>query len=324
MRSHPYDVPRLNLLEGFESAARNLSFTRASVELSLTQSAISRQIKSLEAQLGVLLFERGIRTLRLTPEGEMLYRTVSEVLKRVADTTRAMRVRTNARTFTVTTTPAFASLWLIPRLPGYTSAHPGVDVRISATSNLVDLERAGVDVAIRYTTASLAGAAPRLFGEAVFPVCSPRLIERGSPPLEAPSDLRHHVLLRYHDTVLGEIPSLDWGVWLLSVGLPDLTPAGTLSFNQYDQVIQAAVQGQGIAMGRSPLLKQHLKEGTLVAPFSARTVAPRAYYLVRSPASMGHPDVDAFAAWIAREARREAGTAARPRRGRTSAESPRR
>lgn len=305
MRNRPFDVPRLSLVEGFEAAARNLSFTKAAAELFVTQSAISRQVKTLETQLGVTLFERGTRTLRLTPEGAMLYRTVSEVLKRVADTTRLMRQRASQQSFTITTTPAFASLWLIPRLPGYTKDHPGVDVRISATTDVVDLERAGVALAIRYAAADRAGDGRLLFGEEVFPVCSPRLPQDSGHRLRSPADLRHHVLLHYHDVIHGDVPSLDWNTWLRSVGLPELEPAGTLSFNQYDQVIQAAVQGQGVALGRSPLLKRLLKDGALVAPFSARTVAPRAYYLMRSTGSSGQADVDAFVDWIGREARQE-------------------
>ncbi len=279
MRNRPYDVPPLDLIEGFEAAARNLSFTKAGAELHLTQSAVSRQIKALEDWLGVPLFERRTRSLALTGQGEALYKAVPGVLRTIEDVTREIRFRQLARTLTVTTTPTFASLWLIPRLAGYTREHPQVDVRISTSSAFVDLERNGVELAIRYTGVAPSESATKLFDEEVFPVCAPELLKDRDRPLSSPSDLHHHVLLHY-DNPQSRIAWLDWPTWLEAVGLSDFKAAGAVRFNEYDQVVVAAASGQGVALGRSPLLKKMFRDGKLVAPFSSKSVAPRSYYLI--------------------------------------------
>lgn len=302
MRNAPFKLPPLNFIEGFEAAARNLSFTKAAAELFLTQSAVSRQIKALEDQLGVQLFERRTRALSLTPEGETLYQTVAEVLRRIEETTQRIQGRKDERTFTVTTTPAFASLWLIPRLAGYTRENPKVDVRISASTELVDLDRSGIEIAIRYGGPKTAGR--KLFGEEVFPVCAPALLRDTKQPLTTPSDLKHHVLLHYAD-LTRSTPVLDWSMWLQSVGLPNLEPAGALHFSHYDQIVLAAVNGQGVALGRSPLIKRFIREDKLHAPFSTKFVAARAYYLIAAKNSERNPDVSNFVAWLTAEAKKD-------------------
>jgi LysR family glycine cleavage system transcriptional activator len=317
MRNRPYDVPPLDLIEGFEAAARNLSFTKAGAELHLTQSAVSRQIKSLEDWLGVPLFERRTRSLLLTKHGEALYRAVPNVLQTIEDVTRDIRLEQLARTLTVTTTPAFASLWLIPRLASYTRDHPQVDVRISTTPVFVDLERSNVEIAIRYTSVMPPGNAIKLFAEEVFPVCAPELLKNRKRPLSKPADLRHHVLLHYDDQ-RNRIPWLDWSTWLEAVGLSDFKAAGALRFSQYDQVVVAAASGQGVALGRNPLLKRMLRDGKLVAPFSAKSVAPRAYYVITSKASERNPDVSEFTDWMFSEAGREIEASTPTRKKKTS------
>ena len=304
MRNRPYDVPPLDLIEGFEAAARNLSFTKAGAELHLTQSAVSRQIKALEGWLGVPLFERRTRSLVLTAQGEMLYKAVPGVLRTIEDVTREIRFQQLARTLTVTTTPTFASLWLIPRLAGYTRDHPQVDVRISTTTTFVDLERSNVELAIRYTSVAPSEGATKLFDEEVFPVCAPELLKDRNKPLSSPADLRHHVLLHY-DNPQNRLSWLDWPTWIEAVGLNDFKAAGAVRFNEYDHVILAAASGQGVALGRSPLLKKMLRDGKLVAPFSAKSVAPRAYYLITSKATERNPDVSDFTDWLFSEAGRD-------------------
>src|SRR5690242_3635091 len=192
-------MPALDLLVGFESAARHLSFTKAGEELHLTQSAVSRQIKELEDQLGVALFQRRHRALALTEPGQQFYAAAAQVLSTMRTATERLRASSGRRQpVSVTTTASLAALWLIPRLAGFTREHPGVDVRITADTRVLDLERDGLDIAIRHGPAALAGPnATRLFGEKVFPVCSPKLLEK--TPLEKPADLRHHVLLQYDD-----------------------------------------------------------------------------------------------------------------------------
>ncbi len=303
MNSRHWQVPPLELLLAFEASARHLSFTRAAEELFLTQSAVSRQIQALEASLGGKLFERRTRALLLTEGGQRLYRTVQAVLGELQAATQKLRGVQAARTVTVTTMPGFASLWLIPRLNGYLQANPGVDVRISASSELVNLERAGMDLAIRYGASAAMGGAPLLFGESVIPVCSPALAADPSRPLRRPEDLRRHVLLNLDNP---RAAWLDWDIWLYANGAGGLEPAGTLLFSQYDQLIQAAASGQGVALGRLPIVRRMLREGQLVAPFKRSVPSARGYFLVRSARTGAKPEVAAFADWLLAETRRDA------------------
>lgn len=317
MPRRPYTLPPLAPLQAFEAAARHLSFTRAADELALTQSAVSRQIQALEEHYGVPLFQRLHRALRLTEEGEWLQRAVVEALQQLHVAGQQLQRGAHARTVVVTTTPGFAGLWLIPRLGRFTAAHAGVDVRISASNALVNLGRDGVDVAIRYQAIEAAGpGALRLFGETVFPVCSPRLLADPSRPLREPADLRHHVLLGNDDGP--GTPWADWPQWLQAMRLPELRPAGVLHYSLYDQLIQAAVGGQGVALGRSPLLDDLLAEGRLVAPFGSTMASPRAYHVLRSDAGGRKPEVQAFVDWLLREAQ-PPGPAAPTARGPDSA-----
>ena len=183
-------LPSLDLLQGFEAAARHLSFTKAGEELFITQSAVSRQIKELEDKLGVELFHRRHRALVLTDAGQQLYAAAAQVLTTMRTATSRLRAQQGKRPLAVTTTASFAALWLIPRLAGFRRTHPEVDVRITADTRVQDLERDGLDLAIRHGPASLAGPnAVRLFGEKVFPVCSPKLIKK--LPLREPADLKN-------------------------------------------------------------------------------------------------------------------------------------
>jgi DNA-binding transcriptional LysR family regulator len=291
-------LPPLDLLVGFESAARHLSFTRAGEELFLTQSAVSRQIKELEDQLGVALFQRRHRALALTEAGQQFYGATAQVLATMRAATERLRAQSGKRSVSVTTTHSFAALWLIPRLAGFTRAYPGVDVRITAETRVQDLERDGLDIAIRHGPASLAGPnAVRLMGEKVFPVCSPRLIQRIT--LKKPEDLKHHVLLQYDDPD-GRHPWLHWKAWLEVERIADLRPAGTLSFSGYEQIIPAAVAGHGVALGRSPLVKDLLASGELVAPFRSTADPARAYYAILAPRASR--DAAHFLEWLKEEA----------------------
>jgi DNA-binding transcriptional LysR family regulator len=297
-------MPALDLLVGFESAARHLSFTKAGEELYLTQSAVSRQIKELEDQLGLPLFQRRHRALSLTDAGQQFYAVAAQVITTMRAATERLRAQAGKRRpLSVTTTNSFASLWLIPRLAGFTRAHPGVDVRITAETRVQDLERDGLDVALRHGPASLAGPnAVRLFGERVFPVCSPKLLKK--LPLKKPEDLKNHVLLQYHDPDVRH-PWLHWKTWLEVAGVADLRPAGTLSFSGYEQIIPAAVAGHGVALGRSPLVKDLIDSRQLVAPFKSMADPARAYFVIVSKISAGRPEVIEFVNWLREEAKKE-------------------
>lgn len=202
------ELPPLDLLRSFEAAARHLSFTLAGQELSLTQSAVSRQIQQVEAALGVPLFERRHRALVLTEAGGVMQRAVVDSLERLRDATFRVKASAAMRHVAITCTPGFASLWLIPRLARFTAAHPAVDVRISATLELVDLERQQVDVAVRFCSTRDGTGAP-LFEESVLPVCSPSLVANKANPLKRPADLANHTLLTV-DMPQGMAPTMEW------------------------------------------------------------------------------------------------------------------
>ena len=298
-------LPSLDLLKGFEAAARLLSFTKAGAELYLTQSAVSRQILELENQLGVQLFQRKHRALALTEAGQALYPAAAQVLATMRGVTDRLRAVRGRRTLAVTTTQSFASLWLIPRLAGFTRANPEVDVRISAETRVLDLERDGLDLAIRHGPPSLAGPnAIRLFGERVFPVCSPTLMKDPRRPLREPADLRRHVLLQYDDPD-GRHPWMHWKTWLEIERLTDLRPAGNIVLSGYDQIIPAAIAGHGVALGRSPLVREAIAAGELVAPFKRSADPARAYFAVLARDAGGRPEVAAFLAWLRGEAKKE-------------------
>ena len=305
-----YDLPPLAQLEAFEAAARYLSFTRAADELALTQSAVSRQIAALEAHYGLPLFRRLHRALSLTEDGQALARVVGDVLARLHQVGGELKRDNRAKTVVVTTTPGFAGLWLIPRLAGYTANRPDVDVRISAGYSLVNLNRDGFDLAVRYQSQEgLGPEAQLLFGDVVLPVCSPKLLRDPARPLKTPEDLRHHVLM-YLDSGPGA-DMQDWPIWLRAMKLEGLKPASVLHFSQFDQLINAAVAGQGVALGRSPLLKQMIRERKLVAPFDKSVASPRSYYLIESAGGARKPEVQEFVAWL----RAEAGPVKAPARG---------
>lgn len=294
------NLPSLDPLKGFEAAARHGSFTKAAAELFLTQSAISRQIQTLEQQLGVRLFRREVRRLTLTAEGEVLHRAVAEALRRLADVCAGLKAARQRPRVTVSAALGIASLWLVPRLAAFQELEPDLDVLISADNRVVDLEREGIDLALRYGAPDAAppGAA-LLFDEVVFPVVSPRIAATLPATLGA-EDLRQLTLLAFENGNM--TPWLSWEPWLQGMGLAHAAPKAVLRFNQYDQMIRAAEDGRGLALGRGPLVAQSIAAGRLQPLTDARQhIAARAYFLVRGPAGM-RPEVERFAAWLIAEA----------------------
>jgi LysR family transcriptional regulator, glycine cleavage system transcriptional activator len=294
-------LPSLDFFRGFEAAARHLSFTKAADELFVTQSAISRQILALEEGLGVTLFLRRNRGIALTAAGEQMYRACAAALRLLTETAQRISPAGTQKMVTVTSSMAFCSLWLIPRLAAFRRMHSEVDVRIAANNQVLDLDRERIDLAIRYCPLAKAPAGSiRMFGEEIVPVCSPALAKGRSAPLKNAADLRHHVLLHYDDPER-PAPWLTWNVWLESAGEADLKPAGSLRFSHYDQVINAALSGQGVALGRRPLIRTFLSSGTLVTPFPVGPVTDRAYYIVRAAAAAGREEVEQFVQWLVKE-----------------------
>ena len=306
-------LPSLDFLRGFEAAGRLGSFTRAADELFLTQSALSRQVKALEDALGVPLFERRHRALALTAAGVPFHRDVTETLRALARAAEAAAGGVREPGLTLTTTVSFASLWVIPRLPAFRTRHPDVEVYVSADDRTVDLARGEVDVAIRYLGDNVPPGAIRLFGERMLPVASPSVACNPKTPLKKPSDLARHVLLHLDDPE-GRVPWINWTTWLTSNGEPQLKPAGSLRFSLYDQLIQAALQGQGVALGRLPLIGTLLERGELVAPFAKRFESQRGYYVLVSPHARARADVLAFVEFLRGEAARAEAGVSSPRR----------
>jgi DNA-binding transcriptional LysR family regulator len=306
MPRDPNRLPPLDLFVAFEAAARHLSFTRAASERYLTQSAVSRQIKALEQDLGVVLFRRRHRSLELTEEGRTLLKACTSALDALRAAVMQLRGPPRTRTVTVTTTPGFASLWLIPRLPSFTARHPGVNVHVDAAFARRDLEAEGIDIAVRYDAAGRAEG-QRLFGEEIVPVCSPKLLADRRRPLASPEDLRRHTLLSLSDPMRRPVP-VDWPIWLEVMRLPDLEPAATLVFSDYDDAIHAAVEGHGVALGRRPLVDALLASKRLVMPFEGVQPSTRAFFLLVNAQRRTHPAVHAFAEWLLEEAAQAGGT----------------
>jgi DNA-binding transcriptional LysR family regulator len=294
----------LDLLRGFRAAARHLSFTHAAQELCITQSAISREIKTLEEQIGQPLFHRVHPALQLTRAGEELFRVADETLTHLDAVTD--RLAGSGRALAVTTTTALASLWLAPRLPRFNRLHPGVDVRIVASNNKPDLQREQLDIAIRL---GLPGAdtpsGERLLDCEIFPVCSAALLHDAARPLRTPADLAHHVRLDW-ETVRDGRSCSAWDVWFDAMKIRAVAPASTLRFPQLDQVIRAAIQGSGVAIGVLPHVAHQLQSGALCAPFGRDAVVNRGtFFVVIRPDVAGRDAVKVFVTWLRSEVRRD-------------------
>jgi LysR family glycine cleavage system transcriptional activator len=295
--------PSLDLLRGFRAASRHLSFTRAAQELFVTQSAISHEIRTLEQQLGRPLFRRVKRALQLTATGEQLYRAIDEGLTLIDDAIE--RAAGPSRTLSVTTTVALASTWLVPRLPRFAARNPDIDLRVVSTNEWLDLKREHIDVAIRFVLATAAQPAlPKLFNYRQFPVCSPALARSRIHPLRSSADLAGHVLIEFESIVYGR-PWYDWQQWFNAMGLRPIKGAGWLRFSHYDQVIEAARKGSGIAVGKWPHLVEHLREGVLVSPLGEAGVADVGAFYLEMADSAPKQSADVFAEWLRQEIRRD-------------------
>ncbi|MDR7094298.1 LysR substrate-binding domain-containing protein [Hydrogenophaga laconesensis] len=308
MKATPDTLPRsqmlrLDLLPCFDAAARTLSFTLAAQELHLTQSAVSRQIQLLEESLGVPLFERRHRALALTEAGEVMQRATRDALERLRDASARVRPGPRLRQVAMTCTQGFASLWLIPRLARFTANHPEVDVRISASMAIMDLERHRLDMAVRFVPSSI-GPGKALFEETLQPLCAPSLLRQKTAPLRQPADLARHTLLTVEKHA-GTALTSDWDPWFQVMGLQDMRMKNTVQFTQYADAVAAAVAGQGVVIGRLPLLQSLVDAKQLVAPFRSGGAATRRGYYVEM-AAHAHDNADAldFANWLRAEAER--------------------
>lgn len=294
-------TPRLSLdlLRGFRAAARHLSFTRAAQELFVTQGAVSREVRTLEEQLGRPLFRRINRQLQLTPAGHDLLQAVEQGLA-VIDAAAA-RIAGGARTLGVTTTVALASTWLVPRLQRFAARHPHIDMRFVASNEAIDLQREHLDLALRYVHGDATPpAGPKLFEYWQFPVCAPALAGDAQRPLHTPADLARHVLLDFETLLYGR-PWYDWGQWLAAMGVSGLKGAGWLRFSHYDQVIAAARAGSGVAVGKWPHLTGELRAGTLVAPMGRAGEQHMGAFFIELAPGAESEGTEAFIAWLREE-----------------------
>lgn len=248
----------LDLLRGFVAVGRRMSITLAAQDLFLTQSAVSRQIHTLEESLGVALFRRGHRTISFTPEGERLFRSADSVMQQLQDAFGTLNDSLRQRPVTLTSGIGFVGLWLLPRLGNFQSRHPEIEVRLSANNDVIDLRKDGLDVAIRYCAEmAMPAGAVRLFSETIAPVAQPAL---GFSRLSADA-ISQSALLEFDGHYR---PWWSWQAWLESQGWANVKPKAILRFNQYDQMIHAAIAGQGIALGRMELITHLVSDGRLM------------------------------------------------------------
>lgn len=290
-------LPPLNGLRAFEAAARHLSFTRAAAELNVTQTAISHQIRSLEDRLQVRLFRRLPRGLLLTEEGQRYLPPVSSAFDQIAQATERLGSAGAGSTLTISVLPSFAARWLVPRMGRFRSAHPEIDLRISPSSQLVDFGRDDVDLGIRMGRGVYPGLrVDRLFGDHLFPVCSPELRD-GPPPLRVPADLASRTLLHSDENDA-------WRLWLESAGAPAIEVGRGPIFDDSSMLVQAAIDGQGVALTRHSLVAADLAAGRLVRPFEIARPHDLAYYLVCPEAVAEQPRIAAFRHWLLAEAER--------------------
>ncbi len=294
----------LSNLRAFEAVARRLSFSDAADELFVTQSAISRQIKGLEAEIGAALFVRGTRHVEMTQSGQVLLRSVEPGLQKIDASVRQIRQVRSRKRVSVTTFASFGSLWLLPRIEAFQRLHPDIDIRVSAADQIADLDDPELDLALRYCSPAQAPVgALRLFGEVLTPVVSRSLAEqirRGdAPPLSSAADLVQHTLAEEDDTK-SSTEYLSWRRWLTLNGQPALQPKRWLYLNFTYQQVQAALAGHGVALARVALVFEALQRGELVEPFgpAGRIDSPYMYWLASAPASRARPEVKQFCDWV--------------------------
>jgi len=310
-------LPPLNALRAFETAARHLSFAMAAKELHVTPAAISHQVKGLEDYFGQRLFRRLKRGLELTRAGQVLLPKLSEGFGRLGDAVAEMRSIAEAGTLAVSAAPSFATRWLAPRLHRFVSAHPDLDVRINASTRLIDPNKdpeisgdtvvgspvEDADIVVRFGTGDYPGfRVDQLLSVAVTPMCSPRLLKSGHA-LHTPADLKHHVLI--HDNVRYDDGRSLWDAWFEAAGLPEMDTSHGLHFSHALLALEAAADGMGVTMGMPVLAGSDLASGRLVAPLPLALPLKFAYYIVSGLDTAERADVVAFRNWLFVEAKKD-------------------
>ena len=290
----------LNALNAFEVAARSLSFVRAAEELHVTPAAISHQVKGLEEYLRSQLFRRLPRGLLLTDTGQTLLSELREAFARLDKAVARVREADARGPLVVSVAPAFAAKWLVPRLESFSAVHPEIDLRISASLELIDFQRDSFDAAIRLGKGQYQElVSVMLFSESVTPMCSPRLLE-GSHSIRTPEDLRHHTLL--HDDSLDFDPNAPkWDSWLKTAGVKSVDPLRGPHFSHPDHSLQAAIDGAGVVLGWRSLAAADLFARRLIAPFDLALPLGLGFYLVYPEAHAERLKVAKFREWLLEE-----------------------
>lgn len=288
-------LPPLKALRAFEAGARHLSFTRAANELSVTQTAISHQVRHLEEWLGHKLFDRRARGLELTDTGRTLYPVVSDAFQRISATSDGIRAHPVRRALSVSVSPAFGSRWLAERLGRFWRDHPDIDLRVHHSVRVVDLERDRIDLAVRWGQGGWPGVeAEPLMRADVTPICAAALL-RGEHPIRTPDDLRHHVLLHAVDYQ-------EWTEWLAAAGVTGIDARRGPIIDDATSMLRAALQGDGVMIAVPSMYEDEFASGALVAPFGIQPDARITYYLVYREGALDDPNVAAFRAFIINEA----------------------
>ncbi len=297
-------LPPLNALRAFEVAARRGGFTGAARELHVTPAAVSHQIKSLESYLNVELFQRLPRGLEITEAGRQLLPQLTRGFEHFARAVDGLGAGGIAGPLRVNTAPSFAALWLVPRLGSFLRAYPDVQVRVLVAEAPPDLNRGEVDIRLPYGMGDYPGfATTLLMREQIFPVCAPTLLNQTR--LRRFADLRHHTLL--HDINTGaEEPTMTWRRWLRDANVSGVDPTRGVEFGNSVLLTEAAVRGQGVALGRMSLVGDHLASGRLVRPLKTSRPADYAYYAVTTHAGAERPRVQAFLGWLEAQVERDA------------------
>jgi LysR family transcriptional regulator, glycine cleavage system transcriptional activator len=295
----PRRLPPLNAIKAFEAAARHESFTRAAEELCVTQGAVSHQVKGLEAELGIKLFNRERQRLVITDAGRDYLAVIRDALDRIAMGTERLVQRQSAGALTVSTSPDFAAKWLVHRLGGFAEAHPEIDLRVSATMHHVDFAREDVDMAVRHGDGNWPGLdVVRLCSEQLFAVCSPKLVS-GRRRMGKPADLLKHPLLHIDDRS-------NWAKWFEAAGVRDADVSHGPVLNRPSMAIDAAVDGQGIALARTTLAAWDLINRRLVRPFPVALHLSKMYWIVCPKATSALPKIATFRDWLLAEAAADA------------------
>jgi LysR family glycine cleavage system transcriptional activator len=284
-------LPSLDWVRTFEIAARTKSFVAAADALSVSPGAVSRTIKELERHLGVKLFERLKRGISLTDAGREYAQSVAPAILQISEASLRLTRKSVVDLLRVTTMPALAERWLVPRLGDFQKKHPNISVEFSADAAVVDLPNSSFDIALRYGSGRFGYLdCVKLFDDELFPVAAPALLER--TPVTRYSDLFAFTALQDKSW------ASDWKLWFDAAGVVAPRSWQFTSFTLYSMALSAAVAGQGVIIGHKGIVEDELRKGTLVEPFDLRVKSSNGFYLVRNPSRPASPWVDAFVDWI--------------------------